>query len=70
MDYEEFKQWLDKNNMSLKDFSEETSLSYSGCSKWKNAGIPSWVGSWCRLYDENRNLIKLKELARQILEDE
>ncbi len=62
MEYNAFKEFLEKNELSLKQFSELTNISYSGCNKWKYSDIPSWVESWCKLYEENKKLKKIKEL--------
>ena len=63
MQHDAFKEFLDRNQLSLKEFSEKTNLSYSGCNKWKYSELPVWVESWCNLYEENKKLQKIKEIA-------
>jgi len=58
--YEQFKTFLERNDLSLKEFSELTNLSYSGCNKWKYSELPGWVESWCNLYEENSSLNNIK----------
>jgi len=64
--YEVFKELLERNSMSLKDFSNITSISYSGCNKWKYGEVPPWVESWFRLYEENTNYSELKKLIHKL----
>jgi len=66
MEYETFKIYLLKNGLSLKDFAEYTNISYSGCNKWKYSGIPSWVESWIKLYEENKQFHQMKLLINEI----
>jgi len=70
MKHDEFKKWLDQNNLTLKEFSEITNLSYSGCAKWKSSGVPLWVDSWCKLYSENKNFTELKKLIDKIVKNQ
>jgi len=66
MNYEEFKNNLDKYNLTLSEFAQITGLSESGIYKWKNYGVPPWVKSWMDLYTQVQNLEKIKELAQTI----
>ncbi len=70
MNYDDFKNKLDINNLSLKDFAELANISYSGVNKWKYAEIPGWVKSWIDLYEENKKIATIKkdilELAEKI----
>jgi len=62
MTLEEFKSKLDSFDLTLKDFSELTSLSYSTVTKFgKSNPIPPWVTSWIKLYEENQSLTNVKE---------
>ncbi len=69
MVYEDFKNLLDNNNLSLKEFSSITSLSYSGCNKWKYSGVPAWVESWFDLYEENHDLKELKAVVLRLCKE-
>lgn len=60
------KDFLIRNNLTLKKFSEKTNLAYSTCNKWKYSEVPPWVESWCILYEENKKLQKIKELALEL----
>ena len=66
MKYQIFKNLLEKNHLSLKDFADMTELSYSGCYKWKNADVPCWVKSWFILYEENQDLKEIKRLIEKV----
>jgi len=66
MEYESFKDFLNRNDLKLKEFSKKSNISYSGCNKWKYTEIPPWVKSWCDLYEENKKLQKIKEIALTI----
>lgn len=62
MTLEEFKSKLESFDLTLKDFSELTSLSYSTVTKFgKSNPVPPWVESWIKLYEENQSLTNVKE---------
>lgn len=69
MNYQEFKKFLEKHNLSLKEFSELTDLSYSGINKWKYSAMPSWVKSWCVLYEENKKLNYIKNTILELCKE-
>ena len=65
--YDIFKNLLERNNLSLKEFSNIANISYSGCNKWKYAQeVPPWVESWFKLYEENQNFSELKKLLGKL----
>lgn len=66
MNYEEFKQILKDNKLSLKEFSRLSGVKYDTCSKWgkDNRPVSDWVKSWLNLYIENKNCKELKEIIR------
>jgi len=56
--YDEFKEILSENKITMMNFSELTDISYRTVSKWGKDGrsIPKWVKSWLDLYIENKQL--------------
>ena len=66
MTTEEFKDKLDKANLSKKQFSDITGISYGTIGNWhdENRPVPSWVDSWLdnyiskKKYDYIKNIIK------------
>lgn len=65
MKHEEFKKILKDNNLTIKEFSELSGISYSACNNWANKNlVGSWVRSWLNLYIE-KNQLK-KEVDRHI----
>jgi len=66
MEYEDFKQTLKENNLTLKAFSELSGVLYGTCSKWGKDGRPvsDWVESWLTLYIENKECNELKVILR------
>ena len=66
MKYDIFKNLLERNSLSLKEFSNITNISSSGCNKWKYAEVPPWVESWFKLYEENLDYSKLKKLIHKL----
>lgn len=64
--FDNFKAKLDANNMSLKDFSEHTGLSYSAVTKWKYLKeVPTWTKSWFEMYEKVQ---KIDEYKRKIID--
>ncbi|QOG13028.1 hypothetical protein [Arcobacter sp. FWKO B] len=62
MKFDEFKELLDNNSLSLKDFSDLTSLSYSAVTKWKYLDeMPVWVRSWFEMYEKTKKIDDFKE---------
>ncbi|MDO8454310.1 MAG: hypothetical protein Q7S59_07050 [Sulfurimonas sp.] len=67
MELETFKQRLKNLQLSLIDFGEMTSLSYSAVSKFgKTNPIPPWVDSYLSLLEENKNLNEVKKLIIEL----
>ena len=66
MTYEEFKNTLKENNLSIKKFSELAEVSYSTCNNWSKSerSVSDWVHSWLKLYEANQKL--QKEVDRHI----
>ena len=65
MKYEEFKKILKENNLTIKEFSELSDISYSACNNWANKNlVASWVESWLNLYIKNIEL--QREVDRHI----
>lgn len=61
MVFDEFKEILDRNSLSLKHFSELTGLSYSAVTKWKYLDeMPAWVQSWFEMYEKVQKLDDFK----------
>jgi hypothetical protein len=71
MEYEEFKKILKKYQLTLKKFSELSEVSYKTCTKWgkEDRPVPNWVGSWFKLYSENKLLKESKELKNDDCEE-
>ena len=63
MEYEEFKELLKKNNLTLKKFSELSSVGYGTCNSWsrENRKVPNWVKPFIKLYERNKQLEELKQ---------
>ena len=63
MDYEKFKTILKNNNLTVKEFSKLSGVSYGTCSKWgkNNRPVSDWVESWLNLYEKNKQLEALKD---------
>jgi hypothetical protein len=66
MTYEEFKDKLKENNLTIKKFSELAKISYGTCNNWSKSerSVSSWVQSWLEIYEENQKL--KKEVDRHI----
>ena len=63
MEYENFKEILKKNKLTIKKFSELANISYNTCNAWSKRGIVSnWVAPFLKLYIENK---KLQEQSKQ-----
>jgi hypothetical protein len=57
MEYQEFKNILKKNRITVKKFSELANTSYNTCNTWsRNNKVPNWVFSWLDLYIKNQKL--------------
>ena len=69
MEYEDFREILKNNNLSIKDFSKLSEVSYKTCTKWgkENRPVPSWVNSWFQLYTENQECKKYKESMQTLM---
>ena len=62
MDYQDFKNILKKNKLTVKKFSELANISYSTCNTWSNRGkVSDWVESWLPMYEEIQRLKELKK---------
>lgn len=61
MDYQDFKNILKKNKLTVKKFSELANISYSTCNTWSNRGkVSSWVEAFLNLYVKNKELEESK----------
>jgi len=71
MEYENFKQTLKDQGLTLKAFSELSRVQYSTCAKWGKDGRPvsDWVESWLSIYIENKECKELKRLLRDTVCD-
>lgn len=69
MKYEQFKQTLKENDLTLKAFSKLSGVKYDTCSKWGKDERPvsDWVESWLNLYIENKECRDLKELIKKTI---
>ena len=69
MDYEEFKKILKENNLTIKEFSKLAGVSYRTCNNWAKAkrSVSDWVESWLKLYIENQEYKKYKEVMQTLV---
>lgn len=69
MTTEEFKDWLDKANLSKKQFSDITGISYGTIGNWhdENRPIPSWVESWIKNYIYKKKFENIKNMIKDEL---
>ena len=68
MTTEEFKDKLDKANLSKKQFSDITGISYGTIGNWhdENRPMPSWVDSWLDNYIKAKSYIDIKNKVFEI----
>ena len=66
MQYEEFKEILKENNLTVKEFATLAGISYRTCNSWAkpNAKVSDWVKAFLDLYIKNTEL--QKEVDRHI----
>lgn len=61
-----FEQFLKDVGLSKKDFSSLVGMNYNSVTNWnKSDKIPQWVESWLKLYAENKELKKLKQIIKE-----
>jgi len=57
MKYENFKEILKNNKLTIKKFSELANISYNTCNAWSKRGkVSNWVAPFLNLYIENQQL--------------
>lgn len=65
-----FEQLLIDAELSKKEFSALVAMNYNSVTNWnKSNKIPQWVGSWLKLYIENKDLTKLKQIIKETVCD-
>lgn len=65
-----FEELLRDAELSKKDFSSLVEMNYNSVTNWnKSDKIPQWVGSWLKLYVENKELKKLKQIIKETICD-
>ena len=63
MSYNEFEDLLKKLNLSKKEFSQLTELSYSTVITWsKTNDVPNWVKSWIENYIDKKKFENIKAM--------
>jgi len=69
MEYKEFKKILEDSNLTVKDFSNLSELSYRTCISWsiKDRKVPNWVKPFIALYVENQECKKYKESIQTLM---
>ena len=71
MTNELFEKLLKEAKLSKKDFADLVKMNYNSVTNWnKSDKIPQWVGSWLKLYSENKDLAQLKKLIKETVCDE
>ena len=67
MEYEDFRQILKDQGLTLKAFSQLSGVKYDTCSKWGKDGRPvsDWVESWLNLYIESKECKELKAVIEE-----
>ena len=70
MTNESFEELLKKAKLSKKDFADLVEMNYNSVTNWnKSDKIPQWVGSWLKLYSENKDMTQLKKLIEETICD-
>jgi len=66
MEYEDFKEILKENNLTIKEFANLANISYRTCNGWgkPNVKVPNWVSAFIDLYLKSEKL--QKEVDRHI----
>jgi DNA-binding transcriptional regulator YiaG len=66
VDREEFNSFLERANLSKKEFCQIIELNYNTVNNWgsKNISVPKWVKSWLENYIEKKNHEKLKQALK------
>ena len=69
MEYEELKNKLKDINLTIKDFSKLSEISYRTCISWSIEGrkVPKWVNPFLKLYIENQEYKKYKESLQTLI---
>ena len=68
MTYDELKDTLKHNNITIKSWAEKMGLTESGVNKWKNNSVPLWVDEYFEVYEENKKAKELKVLLKDFCE--
>ena len=68
MEYEELKNKLKDINLTIKDFSKLSEISYRTCISWSIEGrkVPKWVNPFLKLYSENQRLKKIEDMIKDM----
>jgi len=71
MEYEEFRQILKSQNLTVKEFSKLSGVSYGTTTKWgkDNRPVSDWVESWLSLYVESQRLKALENKIKSMCEE-
>ena len=65
-----FEELLIDAELSKKDFAKLVEMNYNSVTNWnKSDKIPQWVGSWLKLYTENKDLAKLRQIIKETVCD-
>ena len=69
MEYEELKNKLKDINLTIKDFSKLSEISYRTCISWSIEGrkVPKWVNPFLNLHIENQECKKYKESIQTLI---
>jgi uncharacterized protein (DUF1919 family) len=69
MEYEELKNKLKDINLTIKDFSKLSEISYRTCISWSIKGrkVPNWVNPFINFYLESQEYKKYKESMQTIM---
>jgi len=71
VEYEEFKQLLKNNKLTMRKFANLSNMSYSTCSGWGEDGrkVSDWVKPFLKLYAENQKLKGLEDKVKDICKE-
>ena len=65
-----FEQLLIDAGLTKTDFANLVAMNYNSVTNWnKSDKIPQWVESWLKLYKENKDLTKLKQIIKETVCD-
>ena len=71
MNNKAFEELLKDARLSKKDFSKLVEMNYNSVTNWNASNkIPQWVKSWLKLYIENKDLTRLRQIIKETVCDE